>query len=180
MQNKNYVFIAKSLDGFIADKDGGVEWLHTTVENPEMKDTGYNSFMEKIDALVMGRNTFEVVRSFDIPWPYEKPVFVVSNSLKNIPEELKGKVEIVQGTPQEIVSVLNKKGFANLYIDGGLTVQNFLREDLIDELIVSTLPILLGAGIPLFGELPKPMLFQHVKSEVFLNAITQDTYIRKR
>ena len=179
MENKNYVFIAKSLDGYIADKDGNVDFLES-VPNPENKDVGFVKFTAKIDAIVMGRATYEKVLSFNVPWPYAHPVFVVSTSLENISEEHKDKVELIKGTPKEITAKLNEKGFRKLYIDGGKTVQSFLQEDLIDELIISTIPIILGGGIPLFAELPKQLLWEWVKSEVFLDAITQDTYRRKR
>ena len=179
MQNKNYVFIARSIDGYIADKDGGIDFLHS-VPNPDNLDIGYNAFSDQIDAIVMGRNTFEVVLSFNIPWPYTKPVFVVSSSLKSLPEDLTGKAELVKGALSDILEHIHNKGNKILYIDGGSLVQSFLREDLIDEMIITTIPIILGGGVPLFGELPKPMEFEHVKSEVFLNAITQDSYRRKK
>lgn len=179
MQKKNYVFIARSLDGYIADKDGGIDWLHS-IPNPGNEDMGYNAFNDQIDAIVMGRNTFEVVLGFNIPWPYTKPVFVVSSTLESLPEDLNGKVELVKGALSDILQHIHKKGNTKLYIDGGSLVQSFLREDLIDELIITTIPILLGGGIPLFGELPTPMELKHVKSKVFLNAITQDTYRRIR
>ncbi|WP_346859370.1 dihydrofolate reductase family protein [uncultured Draconibacterium sp.] len=178
MTSKNYVFIAKSIDGYIADKNGGIDWLHS-VPNPDGLDMGYNAFTEQIDALVMGRKTFDVVCGFEIPWPYTKPVFVVSNSLKTLPEEYKGKVELVNGALSEIVDKIHTKGFIQLYIDGGTLIQSFLKEDLIDEMILTTIPILLGGGYPLFGELEAPLEFEHVKSEVFLNAVTQDTYRRR-
>ncbi len=179
MRNKNYVFIARSLDGYIADKNGAIDFLHT-VPNPGQKDLGYNKFLAKVEAIVMGRVTFETVLSFNIPWPYTLPVFVVSNSLKEVADEYKNKVEIVNGTPQAIIGQLNKKGYTQLYIDGGTTIQSFLKEDLIDELTISTIPVLLGGGIPLFGALSKNLEFAWVESEIFLNAITQDTYRRKR
>ncbi len=178
MEYSNYVFIAKSIDGYIADKNGGLDWLHS-VPNPNHLDIGYSYFMDKIDAIVMGRKTFDVVRSFDIPWPYIKQVFVVSKSLKSLEEEYVGKVELVSGSLSEILKYIHSKGLQKLYIDGGTLIQSFLKEDLIDEMIISTIPILLGGGFPLFGELTKPMEFEHVKSEVFLKAITQDTYRRK-
>ena len=179
MQNKNYIFIARSLDGYIADREGGVEWLHE-IPNPDNLDMGYNKFMERIDAIVMGRKTFEVVLGFGIPWPYTKPVYVVSSVLKSIPEELDGKVQLVNGSINEILLYINGKGDTRLYIDGGTLIQSFLKEDLIDEMIISTIPVLIGGGVPLFRELEKKLQFEHVKSQVFLNAITQDTYRRKR
>ena len=179
METKNYVFIAKSLDGYIADKNGGIDYL-SSVPNPENLDMGYTAFTEKIDAIVMGRNTFEIVLGFGIPWPYTKPVYVVSSTLKSLPEELNGKVEIVNGKLSDILKGIHDRGNTKLYIDGGTLIQSFLKEDLIDEMIISTIPILLGGGIPLFGDLPESLMWEHVKSEVFLEAITQDTYRRKR
>ncbi|MFC1879671.1 dihydrofolate reductase family protein [Chloroflexota bacterium] len=179
MTNKNVVFIAKSLDGYIADKDGGLDWLQY-IPNPDNLDMGYKKFSNCVDAIVMGRKTFETVCGFDIDWPYSLPVFVMSSTLESAAEEYKGKVEIIKGSPAEITAELHKKGFTRLYIDGGVTIQNFLKEDLIDELIITTMPILLGGGAPLFGDLPKEMEFEHVESTLYLNAIVQDHYRRKR
>ncbi|MDA3893213.1 MAG: dihydrofolate reductase family protein [Salinivirgaceae bacterium] len=136
--------------------------------------------MNRIDALVMGRNTFEMVCSFGGDWPYNKPVFVMSTTLSNIPEKYTHKAQLVKGSINEIIQNLNQKGYKHLYIDGGKTIQSFLKEDLIDELIITTIPILLGGGSPLFGKLKNPLEFEYVKSEVFLDALVQDTYKRKR
>lgn len=175
---KNIVFIAKSLDGYIAGKNGELEWLHA-IPNPENNDMGYNQLMEDIDAIVMGRTTFETVLGFGIEWPYQKPVFVLSRSIKVVPEKLKDKVFLLAGSPKEILQEIHAKGYFRLYIDGGRTVQEFLKADLIDELRITTIPILLGGGFPLFGELPVAMEFEHIQSEVFLNQIVQDHYKRK-
>lgn len=177
--NKNKVFIACSLDGFIADSNGGIDWLNA-VPNLEQEDLGYLPFMEGVDALLMGRLTFEKVLSFGIPWPYKKPVFVWSSKLNDIPVELYGKVELIKGKPAGMVKKINDKGYHQVYIDGGRTIQAFLKEDLVDELTVSRIPVLLGSGFQLFGELPAMLHFSLVKSEVFLGQIVQDTYIRKR
>ena len=175
----NIVFIATSLDGYIADKDGGLDWLQS-IPNPKKLDMGWADLIERIDAVVMGRNTFDVVCNFDCDWPYSKPVFVLSNSMKSIPEGYEGKAELIKGSLSAVIETIHQKGHKYLYIDGGVTVQNFLKEDLIDELIITVIPTLLGGGIPLFGELPKPMTFEHVKTEVFLNAIVQNHYHRKK
>lgn len=172
------VFIASSIDGYIADKNNGLEWLNA-VPNPDNIDMGTTDFFNKIDAIVMGRNTFEVVCNFDIEWPYKVPVFVLSNTLQNIPNKFAGKAELIKGSPEQIVEKLNHKGLSKLYIDGGKTIQSFLKADLIDELIITIIPILLGGGSPLFGNLKKPIEFEHVKTEVFLNAIVQNAYKRK-
>lgn len=170
----NYVYIAASLDGYIATKDGGIDWL-SEVPNPDNSDYGFNDFVQKIDALIMGRNTFEKVLSFG-QWPYPKKVFVLSNKLKEVPEELTDKVEIIAGDIKAIIVNLNKRGFLNLYIDGGKTIQSFLKENLIDEMIITRIPILLGSGIPLFGKLDKPLRFDEVETEILDDLLVKNHY----
>ncbi|MDO5969703.1 dihydrofolate reductase family protein [Flavivirga aquimarina] len=179
MEYKNIVFIGKSLDGYIAGKNGELDWLDM-IPNPEQNGMGYYDLMEEIDVIVMGKTTFETVISFDIDWPYKKHVFVLSHSLKEVPDNLKDKVTLLHGKESDVLDSIHKKGFNNLYIDGGKTVQNFLKADLIDELRISTIPIVLGGGVPLFDTLPKSLIFNHVKTEVFLNEIVQSHYKRKR
>lgn len=176
---KNKVFIATSLDGYIADADGGIGFLESIPELNEI-DSGWNSFMEGIDALVMGRNTFEKVISFGIDWPYQKPVFVLSSRLKEIPEKLRDQVFLSQGPLKSVLASIHQKGFKNLYIDGGSTIQSFLEEDLIDEMIITTIPVLLGGGIPLFKHLDQPLHFHCIKSVNFLDRVNQSHYQRIR
>ncbi|MCT4637918.1 MAG: dihydrofolate reductase family protein [Bacteroidales bacterium] len=178
MDKRNIVYIAQSIDGYIADKNGGLDWLQT-VPNPDNSDMGYNSFIKQIDAIIMGRNTFETVCSFDCEWPYTLPVFVLSNSLKSIADSHKYKAELVNGSLKDILKKLNNRGLNQIYIDGGKTVQNFLKEDLVDDLIITTIPVILGGGYPLFAELPKTIEFELIKSELFLNQIVQNHYRRK-
>ncbi|AUP80788.1 dihydrofolate reductase family protein [Flavivirga eckloniae] len=178
MAYKNIVFLGKSIDNYIAGKNGELDWLDM-IPNPEQNGMGYYELMDEIDAIVMGKTTFESVISFDIDWPYKKHVFVLSYTLKDIPENLKDKVTLLSGTETDVLDAIHKKGFNNLYIDGGKTVQNFLKQDLIDELRLTTIPIILGDGVPLFDVLPKSMVFNHVKTEVFLNQIVQSHYQRK-
>lgn len=179
METKNHVFIATSLDGFIADGNGGIDFLDT-VPNPKHKDLGYKAFMNRIDAIVMGRRTFETVLGFNIPWPYQVPVFVVSSSMEVVHDKLEDKVKIINASPTEITKMMKEEGFGNIYVDGGITIQRYLQEDKIDEITISTIPVILGAGISLFGNLSETLEFEWVSSEVFLNAITQITYRRKR
>ena len=179
MNKKNSVFIATSLDGYIADKNGGIDWLHS-IPNPDNDDMGYVEFTNRIDALVMGRTTFETVCGFDVDWPYKKPVFVLSNKLKELPESHKGKVFLVKGTLTEILDQIYEKGFNRLYIDGGTTIRNFLKEDIIDEMVLTTIPILLGGGSFLFSELPKELKFELIGTKTYLNQITQNHYRRKK
>ena len=161
----NYIYIAASIDGYIATCDGGIDWLHE-LPNPNNIDYGYSEFMKNIDALVMGRNTYEKVRTFG-EWPYEKKVFVLSSMLTEVPDELIGKIEFISGQLKIIISNINLQGFKNLYIDGDLVIQSFLAEDLIDELIINRIPILLGGGIPLFRELSESLKFVHRNTEVY-------------
>ena len=179
MSRKNLVFIAQSLDGYIADRNGGLEWL-SAIPNPDRQDMGYESFYQGIDALVMGRLTFETVCGFEMDWPYDKPVFVLSNTLDSVPEPFREKVKVVRGPLSGILDRIRGEGYSRIYVDGGITVQQFLKEDLIDELTVTTIPVLLGGGTPLFGELPEKMEFELVESRVFLNAMVQTRYRRKR
>ncbi|MEN8445315.1 MAG: dihydrofolate reductase family protein [Cyanobacteria bacterium J06555_13] len=174
----NYVYIATSLDGFIATVGGGLDWLHA-VPNPDNDDYGYVDFISGIDAIVMGRRTFEKVLTFDA-WPYTKPVFVLSNTLSSVPESVSGKAEKASGDPEAIVNQLNEKGYDNLYIDGGHTISSFLAEDLIDEMTITRVPVLLGSGIPLFSQLPHKLTFKHQQTEVLSAELIKSHYIRNR
>jgi dihydrofolate reductase len=174
----NFVYIASSLDGFIATSDGGLDWLNE-IPNPDENDFGYADFMRGIDAIVMGRNTFETVMGFGF-WPYDKPVYVPSRTEISIPEELKGKVERVNGAPRALIDELEGRGHENLYIDGGITIQRFLEEDMIDEMIITRVPVLLGDGIPLFGKLTQQLRFSHKETEVLNGFLVKSHYTRTR
>jgi len=179
MTVKNIVYIGCSLDGYIAGKNGELDWLDS-IPIPEGVDMGFVAHMERIDALLMGRTTFETVCGFGGAWPYSKPVFVLSTTLTSIPDAYADKAQLVSGSLTNVLSSIHQKGYHNLYIDGGATVQSFLREDLIDEMIITTIPILLGGGARLFGDLPKPLSFELVGTEVFVNQIVQEHYRRKQ
>ncbi len=174
----NIVYIATSLDGYIADKENKLDWLMET-PNPDEDDFGFQAFMDSVDAVVMGRNTLDVVLSFDGPWPYTKPLFVLSNTLTSVPKGYEDKVTIISGEPKQIVPQLKEQGFERLYIDGGRTIQGFMQQDLIDEMIITTIPTVLGGGIPLFGDLEKPVKFKHMKSERFLDCIVKNHFVRQ-
>ena len=176
---KNSVYIATSLDRFIADKAGRIDWLET-VPNPDQVDMGYSAFISTIEAIVMGRNTYEKVLSFGIEWPYEKPVFVLSTTLSGVPTELHGRVQFLKGNLRSILDEIHSQGYKNLYIDGGNIIQQFLKEDLIDEMIITTIPVLLGDGVPLFGTLNLPLKFRCEQSKVYLDAIAQNHFVRDR
>lgn len=171
-----YAFIAASLDGYIADRNNGLEWLEQ-LPNPENSDFGWAEFMRGIDAVILGRKTYDLVAGFPA-WPYDKPVFVVSRTLRELPEKLAGKAELASESPPDLVARLAKRGFHDLYIDGGQTIQGFLREDLIDEIIITWAPIVLGGGIPLFGPLEKKLDFKLKTSEVLNEYLVKSHYVR--
>jgi len=179
MEKKNSIYIATSLDGYIADRNGGIEWLDS-IPIPDNEDMGYVEFTNRIDALVMGRTTFETVLGFDVDWPYKKPVFVLSNSLNEIPESHKEQAYLIKGTLTEILEQIHKMGYFRLYVDGGITIQSFLKEDLIDEMVITNFPLMLGGGSRLFSELPKELAFELVGSRVYSNQLVQRSYVRNR
>jgi dihydrofolate reductase len=151
-----------------------------SIPNPEQIDMGYTDFMSRIDALVMGKNTFETICGFDMDWPYEKPIFVLSNSLEQIPGKFQHKAQLVKGTLTEILTKIHELGHQRLYIDGETTMQELLKKDRIDKMIITLIPVLLAGGIPLFSDLPKPLDFECLGSKIYLDSVVQDHFVRKR
>ena len=174
----NVVYIGTSLDGYISASDGSMEWMNV-VPNPEGSDLGFSDFMDRVDAVVMGRNTFETVVGFGFGWHYPKPGIILSSTLDAAPEGFEKQVRFANGSPPEIVEEARRLGFKNLYIDGGITIQRFLDHDLIDELIITDLPILLGGGDRLFGKLEANLEFELVGTEVLLEQLVKKHYRRK-
>jgi dihydrofolate reductase len=173
---KATVFIATSLDGFIAREDGGIDWLPTGEVTGEPEDYGYHTFIETVDALVMGRNTYELVRTFG-EWPYgDMPVVVLSTRGVDIPPEIARTVETMRGSPTEIVERLAERGTGHLYVDGGNTIQRFLADGLIQRMIITRVPVLLGKGIPLFGPVPRDIALRHVRTHGYPSGLVQSEY----
>jgi len=165
------VFIATSLDGYIARLDGGLDWLP---ESPEPH--GYDEFIAGVDALVMGRMTFEKVLTFGA-WPYgDRRVVVLSSRPVDLSAAVGGVVEQMGGEPAGIVSTLAATGARRLYIDGGITIQRFLRAGLVHRVIITRVPVLLGAGIPLFGPVPHDLRFRHVATRQYPSGLVQSEY----
>jgi dihydrofolate reductase len=148
------VFIATSLDGYIAREDGAIDWLTGLNDKvPEGEDCGYKDFIQTIDVIVMGRNTYETVLAFD-PWPYDdKKMIVLSKSDVTIPAHLKKTVSVFDGEPKALVQLLTEQGCKRAYVDGGLVIQSFIKENLIDDMVVTIAPVLIGKGRRLFGDL---------------------------
>jgi dihydrofolate reductase len=174
---RTIVYIGTSLDGFIARKDGNIDWL-TQFANDEAIDA-YEEFMNRIDAIVIGRGTFEKVLTFP-SWPYEKSVFVLSNSIKQLPDALRDKVVLLAMKPEELLSYVSSMGFSTIYVDGGKVIQDFLKKDLIDEMIIAKAPILIGSGIPLFNYIDNDLQFKHIKTSIQSNGLVRSYYERER
>lgn len=173
---KSSVYIATSLDGFIARANGDIDWLSNGGGEDSDEDYGYNEFIDSVDALVMGRNTYELVLTFGA-WPYgDKPVVVLSSRQVDIPEHIMDSVESMSVPPREVVRRLEARGARHLYIDGGKTIQGFLSEGLVQQLIITRIPILIGSGIPLFGPLSHDIRLRHIETRQFANGLVQSQY----
>ena len=172
MTLKVSVYIATSLDGFIARKNGDIDWL-TGGEGGE--DYGYAEFMSDIDHIVMGRNTYEKVLTFD-GWHYDKKVIVLTSRDLTIPPDLSDKVEALYLSPGELLKEMDIRGAKHIYLDGGVTIQRFLLEGLVDEMTITTIPILIGEGLSLFGKLEEDVKLELIKSESFNNGFVQNKY----
>lgn len=170
-----HVFIATSLDGYIARADGDIDWL-TGFSSPG-EDHGYDTHIAKMDGIIMGRGTYEKVLAFD-EWYYSKPVLVLSQTLApaSVPAHLKDKVEIVSATPEAAMAIATERGWQHVYADGGKLIQSFLRAGLIEEMIISRIPILLGDGIPLFGPLENDVTLEHLETKAFPSGLVQSHY----
>ena len=164
-------FIGVSLDGFIARPDGALDWL----DHAGNVDHGYNAFMASVDALVIGRHTYETVLGFG-SWPYgAKPVYALSSSpLKPAPSG--ATLHHLGGEPQAVVAELEARGVQHAYVDGGVTIQRFLRAGLIHRLVINQLPVLIGQGIPLFASVDHDILLRHVRTETFSTGLVQTEY----
>ena len=173
------VYIATSLDGYIARPDGAIDWLES-VEVPEGEDLGFMDFIGSIDGLVMGRNTYEVVMAMDVDWPYTVPVFVVSSRGVEVPDELTERISHRGESPSELCAALDAQGIARIWVDGGALISSFLAEGLIDRIIITTLPLLLGEGIPLFGSFPGDIRLDLESVNGYANGMIQTAYLVAR
>jgi dihydrofolate reductase len=166
------VFVGTSLDGFIARPNGDLDFLPPGGGEPH----GYDEFIASVDAIVIGRKTFETVLTLG-PWPYgKKRVVVLSSRPVDLSAAAGAEVEQMAGAPAQIVAQLAATGAHHLYVDGGITVQQFLRAGLIQRLIVTRVPVLIGAGIPLFGTLPHDIQLRHVGTRQYPSGLVSSEY----
>ena len=178
------VFIATSADGFIAKEDGSVDWLHTAgktdIDMGEQADMGMNNYMARVDCMIMGRKCMEMISSMNLTpeqWPYGNTrIIALSNTIKETPENLIGKVEMYSGDLLTLISNLENEGYKHAYIDGGTTIQAFINLNLINELTITKVPVLLGEGKPLFGKTFQDIKLEEAKAIVFPNDFIQVKY----
>lgn len=165
------VFVGSSVDGFIARRNGEFDFLP---DEPEAH--GYEEFFASVDTLVIGRKTYETVLAFP-EWPYgKKRVVVLSSRALDLSAVRGGVVEQMSGEPAEIVAKLEATGARHLYVDGGITIQGFLRAGLIQRLAITRVPVLIGEGVPLFGSLPKDLQLRHVATLTYPSGLVKSEY----
>lgn len=170
------VFCGVSVDGFLARPDHALDFLDAGGQEPH----GFEEFYDSVDVVVIGRKTFEVVLTFG-KWFYgKKPVVVLSSHPLDFSSIEDGAVEQMSGEPAEIVKQLESRGFKHAYIDGGITTQRFLAAGCIDRLVITRVPVLIGAGIPLFGALPRDITLRHIETRCYKGGLVQSEYVASR
>lgn len=184
------IFIAPSVDGYIATEDGGVHWLETAGKPLSDKESSSDlmkhfnmsmpNYMKDVDCMIMGRKLMEVLSSYNLTpeqWPYgDTKIIVLSNTMKEPSENLKDKVEMYSGSIPELIAKLEKEGYKHAYVDGGTTITAFLNLELINEMTLTLAPVLLGSGIPLFGRLSKQINLEDAQATAFPNNFIEIKY----
>jgi dihydrofolate reductase len=176
MTVKCSVFIATSLDGYFARLNGDLDWLTTTAATNAGEDYGYKEFFDTVDTVIMGRKTYEFILAIN-EWPYAgKRNIVLSHEARKVPGNLAFNVEIMSGPPADLVRRLEAEGVRHVYVNGGRTIQGFLNAGQINEMILTTVPVLIGEGMPLFGKLDRDIKLQHVETILYRNSLLQTRY----
>lgn len=164
------IFIATSIDGYIARQDGGLDWMDRVDGFDE--DYGLHKFMDSIDALIIGRKTYEIAASVS-DWPYKgKRVVVLSNTLRAVKEE----AELFRGDLISLVSQLHADGIKHIWIDGGVTISQFLEYQMVDSMTLSVIPVILGSGIPLFNAISHDIPCRLIASQQYPSGLVNLNY----
>jgi dihydrofolate reductase len=176
-------YIATSADGYIATRDGGVDWLHTAGNleaDMGSEDMGCKTFMDSVDCMIMGRKCMEMISSMDLTpeqWFYgDMRIVTLSKTVKEPPENLRGKIEMYSGDIKDLIQKLESSGLKHAYIDGGSTITSFINLKLIDEMIITKIPVLLGEGIPLFGKIKQRVKLENAEATTYQNEFIQIKY----
>ncbi|MFT6397658.1 MAG: dihydrofolate reductase [Bradymonadia bacterium] len=171
------VYIATTLDGFIARPNDAIDWLEHDTQG---SDYGWEAFRASIDGFLVGRRTYEQVLGFGVPWPYsglQTAVWSRTLTQEDVPTELADEnVRVDPGTPAEVLAGLRERGATSVWLDGGGTIRAFLAAGLVDELVLTRIPILIGEGIPLLGHGAGDIPLEHVATEAFESGVVQSRY----
>ncbi len=174
-KTSGHVYMAMSLDGFVAREDFGLDWLMK--QNTGGEAHSHEAFMDSVDGVVMGSGSFRTALNHDI-WPYDKPAIVLSHSLnpRDIPDKLRDQVSLCELSPPDVMASLAEKGWKRVYVDGGKIVQSFLREGLIENMTLTLVPVLIGSGKRLFGELEADIDLQLLEASSFPSGLVTTRY----
>jgi dihydrofolate reductase len=176
MTVKCSVFVAISMDGYLARLNGDLDWLTKTAAANASEDYGYKEFFDTVDTVILGRKTYEHLLSLN-DWPYAgKRTIVLSRDAGKVPGDLAYPVNIMSGPPAGLVRRLEVEGAHHVYVDGGTTIRGFLNAGAINEMIITFVPVLIGSGIPLFGKLDRDVKLQHVETTLYRNSLLQSKY----
>jgi dihydrofolate reductase len=170
-------FIATSLDGYIARPDHRIDWLEDT-SSDATEDYGYENFVKTVSTVVMGRKTFQKIMTFP-EWPFQSQrVIVLSSTMKSVPDSMADQIQLYDGTSEELVNLLDAEGDSHIYVDGSRAIQSFIAAGLLTDITLTTVPLLIGEGIPLFGgPLPKDVRLTHVATRAYQNGFVQTHYL---
>lgn len=180
-------YIATSLDGFIAHKDGNIDWLDTAgkpdAEMGEDADMGFFEFINSVDCIIMGRKTMEWISDMNLSddqWPYGfLKIIVLSKTLKEPPLNLKDKIEIYSGDINDLIKKLDEDGYCKAFIDGGNTIQSFMNLKLLNEITLTKAPVILSSGISLFEKVTQDVKFEQATAVCYPNEFIQEHYTLK-
>lgn len=172
-------FIATSLDGYIARPDQSIDWLENATSDAT-EDYGYEDFISSVSSVVMGRKTFQRILTFP-EWPYRhQRVIVMSKTMKAVPPSLRDSVQLFDGSAAQLVEILEAEGDTHIFVDGSRVIQMFINEALLSDIVVTTLPILIGEGISLFGPLEHDVRLDHMSTRAYQNGFVQSYYLFKQ
>ena len=176
--SKVVLYIASSIDGYIAGPKGELDWLNA-IEAPKKGDYGYSELLNRTDTIIMGRKTYDMIIGFGIDWPYPNhKSYVITTDTNYVASS--PKTEVIDTDINELVSQLKLNNKKDIWLmGGGQLIVHFLKESLLDEMILTSVPVMLGKGIPLFPSNEKSSNWSLSKSEVFDTGLVNNTYTVK-
>ena len=173
------VYIATTLEGYITRPEGELDWLIDPDFVDEGEDYGFTKLLDSVSCVVMGRHTFESLMNAH-EWPCgNKRLVVMTQSMSELPEHTPETVELFAGEPAELVNKLALEGESKVFLDGGQLIRSFNAKGLVDRLILTRVPVLIGSGVPLFGALKTDIKWKHIRTQSYKSGLVQSEYIKK-